>query len=231
MSDVTVASSMEVIFSEGAAIARATGRAAVWMLPDGRLVKQFRIRPLFSSATLRPIVRRFARNARLLAARGVPTVRIAETHRLRSPRRDLVVYHPLEGETLRAFLRARPGEMIETMHGLARFIGSLHERGVYFRGLHFGNVIVTPEGEFGLIDIDSAEFRRGPLPVTVRERNFRPMFAYEEDARAMATMTAAAWIESYTSATAVTMDGRARLTARLEGHLADRLHRSDGPIR
>lgn len=47
----------------------------------------------------------------------------------------------------------------DLLHALEFFLASLHGWGVYFRSLHFGNVIVTEAGAFGLIDV--AETDRG----------------------------------------------------------------------
>lgn len=196
--DVARVSSFDIIREEGAVIARSTREARVWQLGDGTYVKQFRIKPLLSSATFRPFVSRFVKSARELARRGVPTVEIIDMHRLRHPRRDLVHYRPLEGETLRAHLAARTGEaIINSLQRFAAFTATLHERGIYFRGIHFNNIIVTPSGSFGLIDVASCEFRRRPLPVGFRARNFRPMFAYSADADAMAVLGADGWIAAY----------------------------------
>lgn len=222
MIDVACVSSFDAIREEGAAVARSSGEARVWQLPDGSIVKQFRIKPFFSSATLRPFVARFVKGARELARRGVPTVEIIDMQRLRQPRRDLVHYRPVEGDTLRSHLAARTGEaVIESLQRFAAFTASLHERGIYFRGIHFNNIIVTSANSFGLIDVASCEFRRGPLPVGLRERNFRPMFAYERDAAAMAMLGPDRWITSYAKESTLSPADlerlRHRLNAMIEG--------------
>ena len=57
----------------------------------------------------------------------------------------------------------------------------LHDAGVYFRGLHFGNVIVDGEVVRGLVDVTDVRFRPWPLGVSARARNFKPFLRYPED--------------------------------------------------
>ena len=51
----------------------------------------------------------------------------------------------------------------------------LHDEGIYFRSLHLGNVVLTPQGELGLIDIADVRLHRGPLTRFWRKRNLRRM--------------------------------------------------------
>jgi len=61
------------------------------------------------------------------------------------------------------------------------FVIGLHDRGVYFRSLHLGNVILTPEGELGLIDFADLRIHPWPLGRYLRSRNMRRMMDIEED--------------------------------------------------
>ena len=70
---------------------------------------------------------------------------------------------------------------------LADFINRLHASGVLFRSLHLGNIVRTPSGDYGLIDVaDMAIFMR-PLFAWQRTRNFAHLTRYTEDA---------AWLET-----------------------------------
>ena len=64
---------------------------------------------------------------------------------------------------------------------MGELIARLHERGVYFRSLHLGNVVQTPQGELGLIDIADMKTQRRALGRTQRKRNFAHMLRYAED--------------------------------------------------
>ena len=64
---------------------------------------------------------------------------------------------------------------------LGAFIAKLHDRGVYFRSLHLGNIVMTPEGTLGLIDIADMRFSRGQLTASQRKRNLRHLLRYPSD--------------------------------------------------
>lgn len=149
-------------------------------LRDGRYLKLFRRRRLLSSALIRPYARRFHANARALSARGVLTVVPEQLLRIPHLRRTAVIYRPLAGETLRDRLRmaADRGALLRE---LGTFLAVLHRRGVCFRALHFGNVIVTEDRGFGLIDVADLELYRRPLGPRRILRNLGHLMRYAED--------------------------------------------------
>ncbi|MFF7706341.1 phosphotransferase [Pseudomonas sp. NPDC007930] len=152
----------------------------VLRLADGNFIKLFRRKRLVTSAALLPYARRFALNAGHLARRGIPCPTILAIWRVPSIRRDLVHYQPLPGSTLRQVIAA--GEGSEALLAqLGAFVARLHEGGVYFRSLHLGNVVRTPSGELGLIDL--ADMRAYPwaLRAGLCLRNFQHMLRYEQD--------------------------------------------------
>jgi hypothetical protein len=93
--------------------------------------------------------------------------------------RDAVHYHPLPGESLRQLLRAgmEPDERQNLRSAFTRFVIELHEKGIYFRSLHLGNVLHLPDGHFGLIDIADARLRPWRLSIHLRRRNLRLLLA------------------------------------------------------
>lgn len=146
---------------------------------NGQMIKIFRRKRLFSSALWLPYAKRFARNAQRLARLEIPTVRVVKLGRCQQPRRDLVWYQPIAGQTLRAYCQQR--DLHDVLAALADFIALLHQRGVLFRSLHWGNIIVTEDLSLGLIDIADMRFYRRPLNITQRERNFRHLLRYAID--------------------------------------------------
>jgi len=60
---------------------------------------------------------------------------------------------------------------------LGRVIATLHAKGVYFRSLHMGNIVLTPVAEFGLIDIADLHVERKSLSYYKILRNFQHFFA------------------------------------------------------
>lgn len=71
-----------------------------------------------------------------------------------------MLYQPLEGISARQLMLT---QKLTQAHreALGQFIADLHDNGIYFRGLHWGNVILMPDNRFGLIDI--AEMSIYPL--------------------------------------------------------------------
>ncbi len=146
---------------------------------DGIIIKIFRRKRLLSSALLFPYAQRFSRNALKLCALDIPTVRVIKCGHCPDPARDLVWYQPVEGVTLRDY--ARQNSLEPMMASFGAFIAELHEGGVLFRSLHWGNVIVQVDGSFGLIDIADLRCGRRALSVKQRQRNFHHLLRYDED--------------------------------------------------
>mgnify|MGYP001773801228 CR=1 FL=1 len=146
---------------------------------DGIIIKIFRRKRFLSSALLYPYARRFVHNVDKLRALGVVTMHVVKTGHCNNPQRDLVWYQPVIGQTLRECLRSENSAQL--ISALGTFVGQLHQKGILFRSLHFGNIIVGENGNFGLIDVADMRFSARPLTVTARQRNFFHMVRYQED--------------------------------------------------
>jgi tRNA A-37 threonylcarbamoyl transferase component Bud32 len=155
----------------------------VLRLADGSFFKFFRRKRLLSSALFYPYARRFADNANLLQARDLACPQIIQCYRLPHIDRDAVHYHPLPGHTLRQIMREE--EAAPQHPALARqfgcFVARLHREGIYFRSLHLGNVVFTPQAQFGLIDIADLRFCRAPLRAALCRRNFKHLLRNASD--------------------------------------------------
>ena len=146
----------------------------VLALADGSYLKLFRRKRLISSAAWYPYAQRFADNAQALAEREIPCPEVTGLYRIPSLRRDAVRYRPLEGRTLRQLL-AEGTAAPDLRARLGAFVAGLHAAGIYFRSLHLGNIVLTPAGALGLIDI--ADLRAVPraLPAHRRRRDLQHM--------------------------------------------------------
>ncbi|QNH79906.1 toluene tolerance protein [Pseudomonas protegens] len=165
----------------GAQVLEADGSGdKVLRLSDGRILKLFRRKRLLSSALFYPYAKRFADNAKALKQRNIPCPQIIAVYRIPSIQRDGVYYAPLAGMTIRQ-LHNDTNTPNDLQRRLGQFIAFLHDKGVYFRSLHFGNVILTPENELGLIDIADLRCQPKPLSENKRLRNFTHLFRYQED--------------------------------------------------
>lgn len=125
---------------------------------------------------------RFADNATELKRLGIPCPTILKLYWMKDPYRSIVHYDPLPGVTLRDLINTDPDiDQLELFARLAEFITQLHDLGVYFRSLHMGNIVLTPDNELGLIDISDMRCLGRPLSRWMRNRNYRHLLRYKED--------------------------------------------------
>lgn len=149
----------------------------VLRLADGSFLKLFRRKRLISSAALYPYAERFASNATALARIGVPVPEVIGVYRIPELARDAVHYRPLPGVTLRE-LSCRgmtPERQCRLRDEFTRLVIRLHDHGIYFRSLHIGNVVCTPDDRLGLIDFSDLRVHPWPLGRYLRARNMRRM--------------------------------------------------------
>ncbi len=155
----------------------------VLQLANGNYLKLFRVKRLFSSARIFSYTRRFVRNARMLAARGIPTVVVVADYDIPALKRSAVCYQPLVGTTLRSIAATLDAAAIGQ---LGAFVRKLHDKGIYFRSLHLGNIVLTPDNQLGLIDISDLQVSSRPLHRRRRIRNFRHLLRIANDRAVLA---------------------------------------------
>lgn len=154
----------------------------VLRLPDGSYIKIFRRKSWFSKTMLIPPARRFAANTLKLKQLGILCPEVIQLFRLKRPYRSVIHYRPLAGTTFRQLLKEQASLDQQAMvTKLASFISVLHQRGVYFRSLHLGNIVMTPSGELGLIDIADMRCIGKPLPTRLQKRNMQHLFRYADE--------------------------------------------------
>ena len=153
-------------------------------LPDGQLLKIFRPRRRLWLARLRPQAQRFAENASKLRTLGIEAPRIGEQGWIdHSAAVSFCLYQPLPGQSLdKLFLHERQ-RFMQLLPALARFIRELHSKGIYFRSLHLGNILLLPEGGFGLIDFLDLRIKRQPLGPALARRNLQHLHGYLQRSR------------------------------------------------
>jgi len=152
----------------------------VLRLPNGDILKVFRVKHLISSARLYSYARRFCKNAERLSKRNVPTVITKQLYHLAGTRSSAVLYAPLPGQTVRDL--ARISKLDDPfLIRLGAFIAQLHDLGIYFRSLHFGNIVLTPDNRLGLIDIADLRIFSSKLSCRRRLRNFHHLWRIKTD--------------------------------------------------
>ena len=153
----------------------------VLRLEDGRFLKIFRPRRWYTSGSFNPYSERFASNSEQLRTLGIPAPQVLNLYTL-ADGSSAVVYTPLPGLTLRQALQSLDSSLRESLiERFGRFVAVLHERGVYFRSLHLGNVLLMDDGEFGLIDVADLRIYPSPLRNALRQRNLNHMQRYPQD--------------------------------------------------
>ncbi|WP_455927291.1 O-antigen ligase family protein [Pseudomonas capeferrum] len=153
----------------------------VLRLEDGSFLKLFRPRRWYTSGSFNPYSERFASNSEQLRALGVPSPIILNLYQLQDAS-SAVRYQPLPGLTLRQALQSLDSSLRESLiERFGGFMAQLHDRGVYFRSLHLGNVLLMDDGEFGLIDVADMRIYPSPLRNALRQRNLRHMQRYPQD--------------------------------------------------
>lgn len=171
----------------------------VLQLPNGDYLKVFRLRHRFSWARFQGYAQRFCKHAERLSASGIPTVRIIDCYEVKNARlldyplavsqaetaqaietithTFVVHYAPLAGDTLKDLLYQQRLQTAH-IHQLGAFIAELHQKGIHFRSLHLGNIVLTPDGKMGLIDIADMKIYPWPLWFNTRLRSFRHLTRY-----------------------------------------------------
>lgn len=154
-------------------------------LVNGQMLKVFRVKRVFSGANLYSYARRFWRNALRLSAKEIPTVANKALYHFDDHKTSAVLYQPLPGETLRDCL-VKGEELPATLAtALGVFIANLHQKGVHFHSLHTGNIVLTPEKQWGLIDVSDLSMFPWSLFCNTRVRSFKRLCRYPEELKQM----------------------------------------------
>lgn len=146
--------------------------------PDNRIIKIFRLKRLLSTAYFIPYALRFKWNANRLKKKGFETVTVDKIVYCREKQRHVVSYQKIPGQPIKYFLEKNKDDKV-LINKLIAYIALLHDKGIYFRSLHFGNIIVKPNGEFALIDISDLKFFPFNLTTNLRIRNWKHMLKYD----------------------------------------------------
>ncbi|NLC70891.1 MAG: toluene tolerance protein [Desulfuromonadaceae bacterium] len=187
----------------------------VFELADGMIVKIFRRRNFITSDFLRPYAVRFQQNAESLLVLGVKTVDVENIFTCPAKKQHLVLYRSVAGRTLREVL-ADPAGRDDILARFSIFFAQLHGKGIFFRSIHFGNVIVS-EGDnpFALIDVADMTIHKAALSLSKRVRNFKHMIRYEEDRKRIEANGVESFVRNYMDASLLSSNEKERFWQRL----------------
>jgi tRNA A-37 threonylcarbamoyl transferase component Bud32 len=187
----------------------------VLQLPDRSILKLFRLKRLLTSARLYPHTKRFQKNIERLNSLGIATVSLKAVYRIPAIKRTAVHYRFFSGLTLREHCQTAMDAQLAERFG--HFFASLHQKGIYFRSIHFGNMVIAPDGRIGLIDVVDMRFRRRPLNMGLRIRNLRHLFRYNADIDCLAPVRHV-FIEAYCHTTQLNLRRENRLRRHFEAY-------------
>ena len=155
---------------------------------------------LISSKTFRPPAKRFKRNAEELNTRGVQAPIIEETFRAERSKCLILKYPLLAGVDYREKASL---DQLDSLYTLPAICADLHQRGVYFRAIHLGNILHQASGQYALIDISDCQFTKGPLGMYKRARNLAHLMNYSKDKTIFEHYPPNQFIEEYLSIAAL----------------------------
>ncbi|WP_341303884.1 lipopolysaccharide kinase InaA family protein [Pseudomonas sp. TMP25] len=178
---IVTAQELESWLASGTILEKDARGPKVVALDSGLLLKIFHTRRHPVLARLQPAAKRFTHNAKALLSIGIAAPAVSEYFWL-----DLqaglsaCIYQPLPGHSIEQLYRQSPEKMHSLLPALASFIRQLHLRGIYFRSLHLGNILLLPDGNYGLIDILDMRFKGHSLNPRLVQRNFQHLRRYLE---------------------------------------------------
>lgn len=143
----------------------------VYQFENGEYLKLFRRKRLISSALLTPYSIRFWRNAVRLQELDIPTVTPLQLFSLHKAGWTAVRYQALAGITLKSVYERDRQVTDSLLEQLAALFRTLHRKGIYFRSMHLGNIVLTEDNQLGLIDIADLSFQSRPLSRNKVSRN------------------------------------------------------------
>lgn len=196
-----------------AVIAQGQRIPKVFESKDGCIVKLFHQRKLLSSNRINPYGKRFADNAKQLIARGIHSMEIEFCKRLQGSMTYVVKYKKIPGVDVREKLQENPPALF--WQNLAKFIAELHEKGIFFRGIHLGNIVVLKNQEFALIDISRVKFYKKPLSIQNRWRNLNHLVNYRDDEHRFRAFGKTEFLNYYFAHTKLTEKDQQRLISHL----------------
>jgi hypothetical protein len=142
------------------------------------IIKIFNVRGIISSGFFNTYASRIIKNSLKLKIYDIPSIEITNELIFQYNKRlSGVSYKYIPGTTYRDLNHKITMDMITN---LANYISNIHKKGIYFRAMHLGNILLHNK-KLILIDIANIHFYPWPLFVFTRARAFRRMIKYQDD--------------------------------------------------
>lgn len=213
--DTLSVSDYEALIASGKAIDFKHGYPKVILHPDSTVTKLWVNKfKLFSTSHFSPYAKRFITIAEKLKQAGIPVPHILQHANIEGTRVQLVRYRELPGRSIRDIIHQTPNDL--NIQDLAAFYHQLHEQGILYRGMHFGNIILTKENTFGLIDFTDTTFYNKPVSMERRAANISTPLRYKEDATALTQAGLPSLVDSYLNVYQPNEDSKQKFLAIIE---------------
>lgn len=163
-------------------ISDASGDIMVFLTSEGDIIKKFPYKEKHFSKIF-PRAIRFQKNCRRLTELGFTTMTVKEMFDFPEGGCHVVIYPMIAGRALSEYLDGKANDSLkqDMLMRTAAYYGKLHDQGVYCRPTHFRNIIICPDSEFALIDVQNIRFRKFSLDLWTRSRNFKYILKYKEN--------------------------------------------------
>ena len=142
------------------------------------IIKIFNVRGYISSGFFNTYASRIIKNSIKLKEHEISSIEITSELAFQyNNRLSGVSYRYIPGKTYRDLGNKITKEMITD---LAKYISIIHKKGIYFRAMHLGNILLHNKKLF-LIYIAQIHFYPWSLFIFTRARAFRRMIKYQDD--------------------------------------------------
>ncbi len=182
MKTINIEAYNELIYGSQVLISDKSGKSMVLLSTGSRIIKKLPYKKgILSKSRSRAF--RFQENCKRLSFHGFRTLIVADVFNFPEESCHVVIYPIIEGLSLEEYIDgdAEESKKQDMMMRIAVYYGKLHNKGVYCRPTHFRNIIICPDSEFALIDVQNIRFRRFSLDLWTRSRNFKYILKYQKN--------------------------------------------------
>jgi len=171
---------------------------------------------LFTSSWIVPYSQRFIARSHALRRHNIIAPEVKRSYQCQRRNCYVLVYSKIQGEPLTHLLNQ------VDWHDVTAFLVRLHDHGVFFWDLHLGNVIRQESGQYGLLDITTAQVKRYSLILSQRVRNIARFVTIEYEAAHLLKSQVKRVIEYYLRATRWRKSKKLKFIRRLRNNLLQR---------
>lgn len=169
-------------------------RAKMVLTSQGEFLKFFYDVPGIHRSSLKPKAKLFTQNSETLNRLGFVAPNVTRLAHCPEERAWMVIYKRLPGDDLRVLGNA------SHLEAMPEYLARLHQKGVYFRGIHLGNVLFQGAADYALIDTSGMAIWPMPLTIWQRLRNLGRLLSFPEDVELFETFGVSRFCDEYCAA-------------------------------